>query len=95
MSRGLGKIQRKVIEILKERGDYMDIPSLIAAVFQPGNYTNAQFQSIHRAVARIQVSGLVDAHTLAIPNEPGSRGRAKFVRYKPKIHNRRVVKENA
>ena len=81
MSRGLGKIQRKVIEILKERGDYMDIPSLITKVFQSGNYTKVQFQSIHRAVARLQAAGLVDAHTLAIPGEPG-RAVAKFVRYK-------------
>lgn len=52
MSRGLGKVQRRVVEVLSENGS-CDLQHLAELVFDTPSPTASQIRSVRRALAKL------------------------------------------
>jgi len=68
MSRGLGKLQRLVLAILRERGDWIPVESLILLIVNLDSpldsyrftKTHSESASIYRAISGLKQRGLIE-----------------------------------
>jgi len=70
MSRGRGKVQQAILDVLAKH-DWLDITKLVVYVYHPErfdevgdcddqSYTHGEFSATHRAVRALELRGLVE-----------------------------------
>ena len=83
MSRGMGKIEKAVLDVLKEGGDTLSLTlmtSLVVRKIRPEQkyYTEAEYKSVCRAVRSLKKKGLLDTIRKGDP-EGALLGKLTFI----------------
>ena len=71
MSRGRGRVQRAILDVLAQKGDWVDMAGLTVYAYHPERFdetgdceswshTHNEFAATHRAVRALELQGLLE-----------------------------------